>query len=167
MDSRYIEFFLNAKSELIQFECIEISHPDFSEVFRFVRNNTDGLVTTLETTASATWQYCPVRISQSEERDNLDYGITIELGDVGEILPEQIDLVAANDGFGTKPTLIYRTYRSDDLTSPMFGPIELVIEDIVFNREGAVIEAKAPSLNLSKTGSLYTISRFPMMEAFL
>lgn len=167
MDNRYIEFFLNASSELIQFECVEISHPNFSQVFRFVRNHTKGLVTTLENEASATWAYCPMRIRESDDRDNLDYGVSIELGDVGEIMPLELDRVAANDGFHTKPVLVYRTYRSDDLTSPMFGPINLVVENIALDRTGAVIEAVAPSMNLTKTGNLYTISRFPMMEAFL
>jgi hypothetical protein len=167
MDSRYIEFFLNAKSELVQFECVQISHPNFSKVYRFVRNHTKGLTTTLETEATAVWEYCPMKILENEDRDNLDYGITIQLGDVGELLPQELDLIAANDGFSTKPSLVYRTYRSDDLESPMFGPIELVVEDIAFNKSGATIEAKAPSMNLSRTGNLYTISRFPMMEAFL
>lgn len=167
MEDEYVEFFLNAKAELIQFECIEISHPDFSQVFRFVRNNTSGLTTNLEDTSEVTWDYCPVKISQNELTDDLDYGITLEFGDLGEILPDEIDLVTAADGFLTKPKLKYRTYRSDDLTTVMFGPLELEITEFAFNRTGATFEAKAPSLNIHRTGEIYTIDRFPMLRGFL
>lgn len=167
MPTPYVEFFLNAASKLIQFECIEISHPDFSQVFRFVRNHTDGLTTTLETTEVVTWDYCPVRIGQSELADDLDYGIQLEFGDLGEILPAEIDLVSQADSFATKPKLIYRTYRSDDLDTVMLGPIELEIGDIAFNRTGATFEAAAPALNIHGTGEIYTIDRFPMLRGFL
>lgn len=167
MTEDYINFFLNAKAELIQFECFEISHPNFSQVFRFVRNHTSGITATLETAAVVTFNYLPVKISQNEMKDDLDYGLRLEFGDLGEILPTQIDRVAAANGFKTKPKLIYRTYRSDDLENVMFGPIDLEIKEFTFNKSGAVFEAKAPSLNLHRTGEIYTINRFPMLRGFL
>lgn len=167
MDEEITEFFLNSKSEIIQYECLEISHPDFSQVFRFVRNNTEGLTVTLETLADVTFDYCPVRIKQSNLVDDLDYGIELEFGDLGEILPDEIDLVGLADGFAVKPTLKYRSYRSDNLTAPMFGPLTLEITSFAFNKTGATFEAKAPSLNIHQTGEIYTISRFPMLRGFL
>lgn len=167
MPDPYVEFFLNAPSELIQFECLEISHPSFSQVFRFVRNKTDGLTATIETAAVVNFVYCPVKISQTHLKDDLDYGIKLEFGDLGEILPDEIDRVAAANNFVVKPKLKYRTYRSDDLANVMFGPLFLEITTFSFNKTGATFEAKAPSLNLNRTGEIYTIDRFPMLRAFL
>jgi hypothetical protein len=167
MPDPYIEFFLNAKSELIQFECIEVSHPDFSQVYRFVRNNTDGLTVTLETSEEVTFDYVPIKISQNEMVDDLDYGFKLELGDVGEILPLELDLVAAAGSFLVKPELKYRTYRSDNLESVMFGPIILEVTELAFNKTGVVFEARAPQLNVTTTGELYTIGRFPGLKDYL
>lgn len=167
MSNPYVEFFLNAKAELIQFECVEISHPNFSKVYRFVRNNTDGLTVTLETAATATFDYVPIKISQNEMVDDLDYGFKFELGDVGELLPLELDRIAANDGFLIKPVLKYRTYRSDNLANVMFGPIVLEVTELSFNKTGVVFDAKAPELNTSRTGEIYTIARFPGLRDFL
>jgi len=162
-----VDFFLNSKSTIVQFETIEISHPDFSKIYRVVRNKTDGLTATLETTAVVTFDYYPLQISKSSTEDDLDYAIEIEIGDLGEVLPTELDLVQAGNGFATKPTLLYRTYRSDDLSVPMFGPVSLEITEITFNKTGAKFEAKAPSLNINRTGEVYSIDRFPMLRGFL
>jgi hypothetical protein len=66
-----------------------------------------------------------------------------------------------------KPTVTYRTYRSDDLSAPMFGPVVMEIQAIAMTRQGSSFEAKAPSLNVSRTGETYTIDRFPGLRGFL
>ena len=75
--------------------------------------------------------------------------------------------MASQDGFSEKPRVVYRTYRSDDLTRPLFGPIVLEVDSFAFNREGSTFTAKAPSLNINKTGELYRLERFPMLRGFL
>ena len=103
---------------------------------------------------------------QVKQEITLDQSFTISLGDLGEILPAELDAVATADGFDEKPVLIYRTYRSDVLTAPLFV-ITLEVESFTFNEQGAVFEAKAPSLNINKTGETYTFARFPMLRGFL
>ncbi|WP_038349518.1 DUF1833 family protein, partial [Acinetobacter baumannii] len=39
----YTSFFLNSSSGVVPMECVEISHPDFIEPFRFVKNDTEGV----------------------------------------------------------------------------------------------------------------------------
>jgi len=97
----------------------------------------------------------------------LDQSFTFTLGDLGELLPKELDAVASANGFSEKPRVVYRTYRSDDLTKPLFGPILLEVESFAFNREGASFTAKAPSLNINKTGEVYRLERFPMLRGFL
>ena len=126
-----------------------------------------GVTVTLETEAQATFDYYPLRIENNGSRDDLDQSFTITLGDLGEVLPTELDGVASQDGFGEKPRVVYRTYRSDDLTRPLFGPVILEVESFAFNREGSTFTAKAPSLNINKTGELYLLERFPMLRGFL
>lgn len=165
--SNYSEFFLNSKSSVVQLELIEISHSKFTKTYRVVRNAMQGVTVTLETEAQATFDYYPLRIENNGSRDDLDQSFTITLGDLGEVLPLELDSVASQDGFGEKPRVVYRTYRSDDLTRPLFGPVILEVESFAFNREGSTFTAKAPSLNINKTGELYLLERFPMLRGFL
>lgn len=163
----YSEFFLNSKSSVVQLELLEISHPAFTKVYRIVRNAVQGITVTLETGASAAFDYYPLRIENNGSRDDLDQSFTITLGDLGEVLPVELDNVSNADGFGVKPVVTYRTYRSDDLSRPLFGPVLLEVESFAFNREGSTFTAKAPSLNINKTGEIYTLERFPMLRGFL
>lgn len=163
----YAEFFLKSKSSVVQLETLEISHPNFTKVYRIVRNAVEGVTLTLENDTQATFDYYPLQIENAGVRDDLDQAIKINLGDLGEVLPKELDEVSSNDGFGTKPIVIYRTYRSDDLSRPLFGPVTLEVSSFAFNREGSTFEAKAPSLNINKTGELYKLDRFPMLRGFL
>ena len=165
--SNYAEFFLKSKSSVVQLETLEIFHPDFTKVYRVVRNAVQGATVALENGSTATFEYHPLSIENAGVRDDLDQALTINLGDLGEVLPKELDEVSSNDGFGTKPTVVYRTYRSDDLSRPLFGPVALEVTSFAFNREGSTFEAKAPLLNVNKTGELYKLDRFPMLRGFL
>ena len=165
--SAYSEFFLNSPSSVVQLELLEISHPDFTQTYRVVRNAVEGTTVTLEDDSSATFSYYPLRITPVGIRDNLDFGLRVDLGDLGQVLPDEIDAVTDADGFGEKPTVIYRTYRSDDLTAPLFGPLTLKVTSFSFTREGSTFEAQAPSISVSSTGELYKLDRFPMLRGFL
>lgn len=163
----YAEFFLNSKTSVVQLETLEISHPNFTKIYRIVRNAVEGVTLALENGQSVTFDYYPLQIENAGVRDDLDQAIKINLGDLGEVLPKELDEVSSNNGFGTKPTVVYRTYRSDDLSRPLFGPVTLEVSSFAFNREGSTFEAKAPSLNVNKTGELYKLDRFPMLRGFL
>lgn len=163
----YAAYFLNSASNVVQLELLEISHPDFTATYRIVRNAARGVTVTLEDASTETFDYYPLRIAPLGSRDDLDQALRIDLGDVGEVLPVELDAVMAADGRATKPTIKYRVYRSDDLTQPLFGPLLLEVTSISFSPEGASFEAKAPSLNVSRTGELYRLERFPMLRGVL
>ena len=163
----YAEFFLKSKSTVVQLETLEISHPNFTKTYRIVRNAVEGVTLTLENGQVVSFDYYPLQIENAGVRDDLDQSIKINLGDLGEVLPKELDEISSNNGFGTKPTVIYRTFRSDDLSRPLFGPVTLEVSTFAFNREGSTFEAKAPSLNINKTGEAYKLDRFPMLRGFL
>lgn len=165
--SDYTEFFLNSSSSVAKLETLEIYHPNFSKPYRLVRNAVDGITASIETGEMVVFDYYPMRITATGTSDDLDTGVRIDLGDLGELLPSEFDAVAAAGGFGIKPILKYREYRSDNLNFVLNGPIVLEVRTFSFKREGASFEAKAPSLNINKTGEVYTFDRFPMLRGFL
>jgi hypothetical protein len=171
--SRYTDFFLNARADAIQFELIEITHPAFTQAYRFVRNARDGVTVDLPLDGAlphepaAFFRYYPASVKPLGASDDLDASIRINLGDLGEVLPLELDAVAAAGAFNIKPAVRYWVYRSDDLTQPIFGPIHLEGPQISFNTEGATLDASAPSLNVARTGELYRLATFPMLAGTL
>lgn len=165
--SDYSEFFLGSKSNVVQLECLEISHSAFSKTYYVVRNATAGVTVTHEDSTVHTYEYYPLAVRGIGDRENLDFGLDITLGDLGELIPMELDRVREADKFSERPIVKYRTYRSDLLSSPLYGPVKLEIQEIPRNREGASFTAKAPSLNISQTGEIYTIDRYPMLRGFL
>lgn len=164
--SDYVGFFLNGKRSTIQYETLQIVHPSFSKVYYLVRAGRD-LTATLETGQVITFQRIPMRIRRLTSRADLDYGIGVDLGDLGELIPDEIDRARADGTLGIKPTVISRVYRSDDLSSPMFGPLTLEAKNISLTRQGSTFEASAPSLNLTKTGERQTTDRFSTLRGLL
>ena len=165
--SRYTEFFLRSTSHIVQYETIELYHPDFSQTYRIVRNCVDGLTAITELGDEVEFMYRPIMISNRGIREDLDQALEISFGDVGTVLPTELDRVREADNFETKPTLLYRTYRSDELDYPLFGPLRLEVQNLAFNEEGVTISATAPMLNVTKTGEIYQFERFPMLRGFL
>jgi len=165
--SDYSQFFLNTSSSVIQLELVEISHPNFSKVYRVVRNAIAGVTVTLEDASVVTFDYYPLAITPTGSNTDLDQALQVQVGDLGSIIPPELDLVDAAGGFIVKPVLLYRTYRSDDLDTPLIGPLKFQIDNIAFQKEGATISASAPRLNLNQTGELYSMDRFPMLRGFL
>jgi hypothetical protein len=163
----YVDFFLNSDSKVVELELLEISHPDFSQVYRIVRNKISGVTVTLEDSSVETFDYYPLQIKPTASSDDLDQKLEIILGDLGSVLPMELDNVNVAGTFGIKPVCIYRTYRSDDLSAPLNGPIEFEIRNISFKKQGASFDAVAPRLNVNSTGEIYSIDRFPMLAGFL
>lgn len=157
--STLTEYFLNRSVTIGKFECLSISHPAFSKVYHLVRNNRLGL-----TAEGIDYEYYPLAIQSLGARPDLDSGFKITLGDLGEVIPTELDLIATADAFDVKPTVIWRTYASNDLTQPLQGPLTLEIKDFAFNKEGCSFEARAPRLNNNRTGEIYSVTRFPMLR---
>jgi hypothetical protein len=167
MPSSALEYFLSSRSDVVALETVEISHPAFTQVYRRVRNQREPLTATLETGVEATFEWYPMAITELTDSGDLDNGIRITFGDLGEVLPKELDAVTQADLMGVKPTVIYRVWRSDDLSAPMIGPLVLEATSFSFTQEGASFEAVAPYVNRTRTGEMYNLTRFKTLRAFL
>jgi hypothetical protein len=162
----YAEYFLNSRSNVVELELIEISHPSFSKTYRIVRNAIDGVTVTHEDASEHEYEYFPLKLTPTGASDDLDQTIKVELGDLGQIIPLELDRIANDETFAVKPTLLYRTYRSDDLSAPLYGPVRFQIASITFQKNGSAFEAGAPRLNMTSTGQIYSMDRFTMLRGF-
>jgi hypothetical protein len=165
--SEYSEFFLNSGSNVAELECIEIIDPDFSQVYRKVRNAVNGVTVTHEDGSVHEYEYYPLQIKPIGSGNDLDQVLEVQLGDLGNIIPKELDAKRAADSLRTKPILKYRTYRSDDLSAPLYGPITLEISSLPSTKEGWALRAEAPRLNMTATGELYTTTDFPTLRGFI
>lgn len=166
--ARYVDYFLNSRSSVVQLDTFELTHPAFSKIYRIVRNATQGVTATLETGGTAFFAYYPVKVAPQTARDDLDYAVTFNLGDLGEEFPLELDrILKFPRGAETKPVMKYRIYRSDDLSKPLLGPITLEVGGLSFTKEGVSFEARAPNINLTSTGEIYSLTRFPGLKGFV
>lgn len=163
----YAAYFLGSRSSVVYLETLQIAHPNFTRTYWIVRNAIGGIVAHLENGSSQAFEYYPLRIKPTGSSDDLDQTLAVDLGDLGDIIPGELDAIEAAGGMSIKPAVTYRAYRSDDLTTVLAGPLRLEIADLSSNREGSSFQAKAPSLNINRTGELYRIERFAMLRGFL
>jgi len=164
----YVDFFFGAPQSAAELQTLEISQPSFSQVWRLQSHYREGFYARLETGEQVFFQYVPMSLKPLEERANLDFGLTVMLGDLGEILPEEIQRARVAGTLRTNPPVVkYRAYRTDNVEAPMFGPVTLEARQIARSEDGAKFNAMAPEANANKTGILYRSDVFPMLQGFL
>jgi hypothetical protein len=164
---QYAKYFLDGGVAIVRIECFEISHPNFTKTYYVTPSALAGVTVTHEDSSSHLYTFYPIDTKWNEQQNDLDNSIDVQLGDVGNIFPLELDAIEQADGFSIKPTVKYRLYRSDDLTAPMFGPSILEAQLFAQTAEGVAFTAQAPQLSLNKTGQVYNLTRFPMLRGFL
>lgn len=165
--STYSRFFLSGRSDEVQLEAFTLFHPDFQKTYRIVTNATQGMTSTTEEGNTYFYEHYPAKITPLSVGSHLDQAISITFGDLGELIPAEIDRVSNANGFGTLPTLRYRTWKSTDLSVPLTGPIELKVNAFSFDGNGATFQATAPKMNTLATGELYLFKAFPSLRGFV
>lgn len=181
--SAYHDYFLGSAPSVAQLELLEITHPRFSQTFHIVRNYELDELSTFDAQGNKKvgaivmhegavgpfeYEYLPVSIQKMGSGNDLDQILRVGIGDLGSVIPQEIDLVRSGNAMRTKPLVTYRVYRSDDLTATglIFGPTIHEITTVSRSKEGCSFEAVAPRLGITRTGRLYAIPKFPMMRAF-
>lgn len=158
--SDYTAFFLNASSEVRALECIEISHPAFSKVYCYVKNETNGI-----TAGGKFYEFQPMTIKRNNVTNDLDQSISATLADVDDELIDAVELSYETEHRSVRAQLVYKVFRSDDLTTPMIELQTLEIPKISKSSDGRVtFDAKARGLNDVGTGRVYTFEEFPLLR---
>lgn len=173
MSTSEVDFFFAASASVIEYETIEITHPELSKSYRAVNNKAGGLVAQIEGGATVSFDHGGFSVDRDGARTDLDQDYRLTVGkfsdsDGDDALAAEIDRIAAADGFSTMPSAIYRTFRSDDLSAPMFGPVALQITQIDRDSKGAArLTLRAPWSDIGECGEFATAERFPQLRALL
>lgn len=156
-DPELLKFYLGGLREQALLEFFEIKHSALSQVWRITKNYPDGVTIRHEDGRSYNYEYWPAAVSFDGRKVDLDSGLRLDLGDLGELMPKEIDRIIRADSLGEKPLLLYRIYSGDNLDEPLSGPITYEIHSVSRNAEGSSLEAKAPLINTSGTGLIYQL----------
>lgn len=156
----YTAFFLDSTAGVVALECIEISHPSFSKVFRYVKNDADGI-----TAEGNTFDYQPMSLKRSNVSNDLEQQMSVTLADMQDDLSNAIRLIRTSDYARVSPSFKFKIFRDDDLTMPM---VELqTLEIVSISKDSSILvtfDAQAPELNNSRTGLIYSIEDFPLLR---
>ena len=161
-----MEYWLRGRHNDVRLECIEITHPSFTKHYRFVRNHADGVRVKHENGLWYDYEFLPLTIKPAKSADNLQQIFTIGIGDVGDIMPREIDRLRRGTHSTVRPTLNYRVFLTSDLTEPMTSVRGLEITDNQPQKRGAVFSCQAKELNKTSTGILFTIDLFKSLRGF-
>jgi hypothetical protein len=164
----WVNYFFGAPARTAELKTLTISQPDFTQVWRLQSHYREGFWARLETGEQVFFQYVPMLLKPLADRGTLDFGMTVTLGDLGEILPSEIQRAREAGTLRTSPPRVeYRSYRSDNIERPMFGPITLQAPTITRTVSGAQFDATPPPVNVNKTGMLFRPDLYPMLRGFL
>jgi len=159
------KFAASAPEAQREFRTIEMFHPDFSSVLRFVKDFEDVNLT-LESTAprdpstSVLFTALAMEINEPGENGQIEQVLGVGLGAVGNEVNDQIDLITEN-GSLIPIELIYRKYYSGDLTEPVLV-LSLSVADVSFKSyEQVSFTGEDTDFAIKKAGELYTLERFP------
>ena len=161
-----MEYWLRGRHDDVRLECIEIKHPSFSRDYRFVRNHADGVRIKHEDGVYRDYEPLPMTINAAKSASDLQQSFTIGIGDVGEVMPREIDRLRRGSHQLVKPTLNYRTYLTSDSTTPMNSVRGLEITDNKPQKQGAVFACQARQLNKNSTGIIFTDDLVPTLKGF-
>ncbi len=162
-------FFLGP-SYLVQYDCLEITHPDFANTsgWRMVRNAVQGITVDHEGGGGTFfYDYYPMSIKPVGSQSDLTQSLIVNFGDLGVIIGSEIKALHEANAMNVRPVAKFRTYRSDNLDEPMSGPLVLEVVSVTTTEEGCSIECQAPNINATKTGTEYSIEQFPMLRPFV
>lgn len=146
-------------------ESVEILHPNWSSILRYVVNSNFVLMLTHEDNQSYEYQPTVIKIERSSDVDTLDQTLNLILGDLGQQIPDLIDLVLQDDEI-IQPTINYRAYIIGNYNQPCFIAKGLLIDNVTRDSKGTRCECNAPGLNDSGTGEIYTASTDPSLIGF-
>ncbi|CAM4225943.1 hypothetical protein BOMU111920_16905 [Bordetella muralis] len=124
--SQYVDFYLGSSASEIELHTLQISQVSFSKIYRFQPYYRQGLWLRDEAGELQFFDWMPMRLEPLGDRGNLDFGLGVTFGDLGEVLPDEIERARTAGTLLKNPAVvIYRIYRSGDLEAPMYGPIRL------------------------------------------
>lgn len=138
-------------------EFLEITQPKWPYPLRYVVNSSQAINVFHENGSQVTYAPAPITISRSSEENTLDQELGFTLGDLGEAVPQLIDLFI-HDEVIELPLVSYRAYLVGQYNTPVWVARNLELESVTRDWKGTQGESRAPGLNDNGNGDLYSAS---------
>lgn len=159
------QYLVQVPTNVREFRTIEIFHPDFSSVLRFVQDYEDQTLL-LESTAprnpdeNVVFTGFNIIIQEPGERPNSGPVLTVNLGAVGNEVQDQIDLIT-DAGLLIPIDVIYRRYYEGEATGLPVLVYELSASNLKFESyKGVAFTAEDIDFENKPAGEIYTLDRF-------
>lgn len=159
-------FVANMPESAREYRTLELWHPQFSTVTRFVSNSCD-VQFGIEQGAPrdpgdmVNFRAITVDIVEPAEREDSEQVLQVNAGTVDGTVQELARQIKGL-GYFTPVEVIYRKYYSSDLTKPATPPLYLFANNLVFNGpETARFTAADVDLAQKRAGEIYTPQLFP------
>lgn len=169
ISAQWRRFVANVPEAQREYRTIEVWHPQFETVRRFVSNSCD-LRATLEVGAPrdpgrvVPFTASTLRITEPAERQDAEQALAVEFGNVDGTISDIIDQITGA-GFLTGVDVVYRKYYSGDLTRPAVPPLYLFAASLAFSGPTSVaFTAEDVDLSQKRAGRLYTPADFPGLQ---
>jgi hypothetical protein len=161
----FYEYMMTAPPVDVLLETLELSHPSWSQEYLLIRNDCLGRTLVTEE-GPKDFIFLPINLKRSADKGDLDKSVTVDLGDLGELIPREIERMEADDSLGVSPRLVYRGFSSVS-GDMVYGPLILEVKVGALGQSGARLEAGPKSVNTSRTGLSFTVETIPPIRAFL
>jgi len=160
------DFVLSGPAAAAYVDTVELSHVSWSQSYRVVRNVSPSLDVVLEDLSPATFTYYPLNVNRVPAKEGLNLEFEVNFGDLGGVLPAELDRMRAAGTLYIRPTIKYRVFRSDSpSTGPIIGPWEFEVYTLTFSISGATLAARTRASSSARTGILYTARRFATIRS--
>lgn len=163
---QFYQFKQNAPEAVIEYRTLELYHPQFAQVYRFVNKKLDNTFTLeagapRDPGAPVLFTGASFRVTEPVEQEDSDQPLEVSFGNVDSTIS---DIVAQISGVGffTPTQVIYRKYFSQNTTEPATSPLYLDASVITFKGPTeASFSAEDINLTTRRVGRSYTTEDFP------
>ncbi len=165
----YKKFISSMPQAQREIRTVEIYHPDFSTLLRFVKdfeNQSLKLEASAPRNPGATVAFTAIAmeiLEPAESGGGVDQTLSVSLGAVGNEVNDQIEQITP-DGSLIPIEVIYRKYYSGNLTEPV---LVLTLSASEINFEGYTqvgFIAEDSNITTKRAGEIYTLERFPTLK---
>lgn len=159
------EYLIKVPTDKREYRTVEIYHPQFSGVLRFVQDYEDQVLK-LESTAprnpsvSVNFTASTLTIKEPGEKANAGPVLIVNMGAVGNEVQNELDNIT-DSGFLTPIEVIYRRFYEGDTSGPVLV-YNLSASELKFESyKGVAFTARDIDFVNRPAGEIYTLERFP------
>ncbi len=151
-DQAWKEYLVSRSESDRELECIRVYHSAFSKVYYLARDNQEFTANLPVTKELVTFEPANLEPSRAINSNDLDQGATFTIGDLDNILDDELDRIP--DGDTEQIQLTHYIYLKSATTEPQFY-ISYDIKSVAQEKGAFSVTAGTRDLNRDKTGDTY------------